>query len=75
MKSNDSVKVYDYINQLRAETNDIIQQIIELTYFMRGSMQYHTLMTISVPERRMVSDFLNVRLKDELKKPPGTAIY
>ena len=75
MKNSDSTRLYEYINQLRSETNDIIQQVIELTYFMRGSMQYHTLMTVSVPERRMISDFLSARLKEEQKKPPGTAIY
>ncbi len=64
-----------YVNQLSHETSNIIEQIVELTYFMRGSIQYHDMMHMSIPERTAVSDFISKRLEVELKKPSPQAIY
>lgn len=41
---------------------------------MRGSMQYHTILHISIPERKLIASFLEQRIKDEMRKPQG-AIY
>jgi len=75
LKHESSERIQEYITQLGSETEGIIQQVIELTYFMRGSMQYHTIMQISVPERKMIASFLEQRIQEELKKPAGHAVY
>lgn len=41
---------------------------------MRGSISYHDLMHLSVPERIAMSDFINKRLEHETQKP-SYAIY
>lgn len=63
------------MSQLSRETSQIIEQIVELTYFMRGSIQYNDMLHMSVPERTAVHDFISKRLEIELKKPSPHAIY
>lgn len=41
---------------------------------MRGSIQYNDMLHLSVPERTAVSEFINNRMENELKKP-RFAIY
>lgn len=48
--------------------------IVELTYFMRGSIQYHDMLHMSIPERNAISEFISSHLERELKKP-AYAIY
>jgi len=38
-------------------------------------MQYHTILNLSVPERKMISEFLSQRIKEEVNKPSGYAVY
>jgi hypothetical protein len=46
----------------------IIKSIIQLVYFMRGAVQYETMMSMSSFERSMVSEFVEDRLEVESKK-------
>lgn len=48
--------------------NAIIEQIIQLVYFMRGGVQYHDAFFISPFERQKLFDFIEKRLKDESQK-------
>jgi hypothetical protein len=50
----------------------ILQSIIQLVYFMRGSIQYKDMMNMSLVERESVSDFIEKRLEQESKKPHPT---
>ena len=52
----------------------MVEEIVELTYYMRGSIQYRDLLYLSIPEKRVISDFISNRLEHELKKP-AYAIY
>ena len=52
----------------------MIEEIVELTYYMRGSIQYRDLLHLSIPEKRAISDFVSNHLEHELKKP-AYAIY
>jgi hypothetical protein len=74
MRSKDKKRINDYVYQLSKETSGIIEEVIELTYYMRGSIQYSDMMMLSVPERTAVNDFIDKRFEAELKKP-SYAIY
>ena len=49
----------------------IVDEAIELVYFMRGSMQYFDMLETTYHERQRISNFIEKRLKDEGAKPPG----
>lgn len=51
----------------------IVDEAIELTYFMRGSIQYFDMLETTYPERQRISNFIEKRLKDEGAKPPTVA--
>jgi hypothetical protein len=44
-----------------------IRQCMELIYYMRGSVSYEEVMFMSVPEREIMADFVNQRLKEASK--------
>lgn len=54
--------------QMSAERKRIIQSIIQLVYFMRGSIQYHDMINMSLVERDSVEEFIEKRLEQEAKK-------
>lgn len=74
MSSKDKTAINEYVGRLSHETSQILEEIVELTYYMRGSIQYNDLLHLSIPEKRAISDFISNRLEHELKKP-GYAIY
>lgn len=47
---------------------NLITNIVQLVYFMRGSIQYKDMMDMSLVEREAVSDFISTRLEQESKK-------
>lgn len=51
----------------RARTN-LIQEVISLVYFMRGSVQYRDMMDMSKFERQSIQEFIEKRLDAESKK-------
>lgn len=53
---------------LQDEAKMLIKNIIEMAYFMRGSMSYESiLLTMSYAERQLVSEFIKARLEQEAK--------
>ena len=55
---------------LQDEAEMIVNNIVELAYFMRGAMTYESiLLTMSYAERQIVSDFLKKRLEQEKDSP------
>lgn len=55
---------------LQDQAEGLIDSIIEMSYFMRGSMSYESiLLTMSYAERQLVSEFLKRRLETESKSP------
>lgn len=46
-----------------------ITSIVQLVYFMRGSIQYKDMLDMSMVERQSVSRFVEKRLESENKKP------
>lgn len=45
-----------------------LDEIIQLVYFMRGSVQYRDMMNMTLIERQAISEFIEKRLEAESKK-------
>lgn len=58
------------ISNLRAETTAIINRLIGITYWMRGSIQYFDTFDLTLNELQLMENFISKRLKEENKKPP-----
>jgi hypothetical protein len=53
---------------MNKERDNIIKSLVELVYFMRGSVQYESMKNMTKVERQAVSDFIEKRLEIESKK-------
>lgn len=53
---------------LDRDVNILIENVIELCYFMRGAISYEEMMMRTAGERQRISDFLKGRLDIESKK-------
>lgn len=49
----------------------IVDEAVELIYFMRGAVQYSDMFETTYHERQRISNFIEKRLKDEGAKPPS----
>lgn len=54
--------------RLEGEVKTLINELIELVYFMRGAISYDDMLHRTYVERQLVSEFLNTRLEAEGKK-------
>lgn len=54
---------------LRRESERLIDSILTLIYFMRGSISYSEAMNMSYAERELVGKFIEKRLEVERKNP------
>lgn len=52
-----------------ASRTKMVDEIISLTYFMRGAMQYHDMYETTYHERQRIGKFIEERLKEEGAKP------
>lgn len=50
------------------ERRKIIKSLIQLVYFMRGSIQYDSMKNMTMMERQEVGTFVEERLENEGKK-------
>ena len=56
--------------RLSRDTKTIIDNAIQLSYFMRGAMLYNDIMySMSYIERDMAMDFIHTRMEQEKKNP------
>jgi len=54
---------------LHREVEALIQDIIEIVYYMRGAVQYRDMLYhMTYAERQMMADFLKDRIEHERKK-------
>lgn len=58
----------EMFNQMGRERKRLIKSIVQLVYFMRGSIQYRDMMDMSLIERDIVNEFIESRLEAESKK-------
>lgn len=49
----------------------IVDEAVEITYFMRGAIQYLDIYETTYAERQRMNVFIENRLKTEGAKPPG----
>jgi hypothetical protein len=53
---------------LEGQSEQILASCIELSYFMRGSIQYRDFMDITPLERKLIGSFLEKRMEVEGKR-------
>ena len=69
-KTGDAEQINLMYVRLNRDTKTIINNAIQLAYFMRGAMIYNDIMyTMSFVERDMAMAFVNDRLESEGKNP------
>lgn len=54
--------------RMQGERRRLLEDVIQLVYFMRGSIQYKDMMNMTMVERQAVSEFIEKRLELEAKK-------
>jgi len=54
--------------QMELNSRNIIETIIQLVYFMRGSVQYDDMMNRTAVERQLMAEFIEKRLDAESEK-------
>jgi len=55
--------------RLQREAEMVVDDVIELTYFMRGAISYEEMLRRTYGERSRIAGFIERRLKQEAKKP------
>ena len=60
--------IRDMFHRLRDETRGLLKEITSLVYFMRGAIQYESMITMTPVERAIISDFVKERLEQERDK-------
>jgi hypothetical protein len=53
---------------LEGEVRGLINEAIELSYFMRGAIPYEAMMGRTYAERQVISEFITKRLEAETQK-------
>lgn len=61
----DVVKMF---NAFRKDVRDTLHGVVQLVYFMRGSISYESMMQMTFAERQLVSEFISERLEQESKR-------
>jgi len=54
---------------MRGEVRSLIKHIINITYFMRGAIQYEEMMRRTPAERQLFEEFISERLDVEKDNP------
>ena len=62
IRTGDNVEIARMINRLGKEIESIVKDSLELSYFSRGSWQYHDVLQMTAAERHLAADFVNERL-------------
>ena len=70
LKSGDHELIQQTFNRLRSEAKGIISSIVQLCWYMRGSIQYHDMMQMSFAERDIVREFIDKHM-EAIKKHPS----
>lgn len=53
---------------MNKERRRLLEDVIQLVYFMRGAIQYTNMLDMTYVERQAVGDFISKRLEEEAKK-------
>jgi len=63
----DSDQISAMVDQMEKETNDIRQEAIKLTWYMRGGISYDQALQLSVAERVTISNLVKENLETTKK--------
>lgn len=66
--SGDQDEIIRMFGRLRKEVKTLIRSVVEMVYFMRGSIQYDDLMFRTPGERAVIQEFLDERFETEKKR-------
>jgi hypothetical protein len=69
IKKGTPAQVTELFQGLERDINGLLNNCIELSYFMRGAISYEEMMLRTPGERQRIGDFISNRLKVEVKKP------
>jgi len=69
LKSGITEDIVEMFGRLQREAEIIVDDVVELTYFMRGAISYEEMMRRTYGERQRVAHFIEKHLKQEAKKP------
>lgn len=67
--SGDSVRISEMINILGKDTRNLIKQALDIAWFSRGSIQYHSALLMCPLERDIAVQLVNERLDAQKKNP------
>ena len=54
--------------RFRTDVRETIKSVIQLVYFMRGSVSYKDMMHMTYVERELIDEFVSERLEQESKR-------
>jgi hypothetical protein len=66
-------EIKEMIDRMQSESRALLKALINLVYFMRGSISYAEMMWMTFAEREMIKEFLDDRF--EIEKNRSTPIY
>jgi hypothetical protein len=55
-------------NEFRSDVNSTLKTLVQLVYYMRGSISYNDMLNMTFSEREIVNDFITERLEQESKR-------
>lgn len=69
LRSRDPQKISQMIRRLKKEAENIIRDLVEITWFMRGGIQYFDAYELVPQERDAIKDFIKENLENQKKSP------
>ena len=64
------IALNEHMRDLRGQVDKIIDDIIDISYFMRGCISYFDMFELTRPELQRMGLFLERRFEEESKKHP-----
>lgn len=55
------------VDQMEKESNDIRQEALKMSWYMRGGLPYDQALQLSVPERKTISEIIKENLETTKK--------
>lgn len=68
LKTGSREDIMQMFTDFRSDVSNMITSVIQLVYFMRGSISYQDMMNLSFAERTLINEFVSQRLEQESKR-------
>jgi len=63
----DSESISDMVDQMEKDTNNIRQEALKITWYMRGGVSYDAALNLSTAERALINDIIKENLETTKK--------